>query len=293
MVDLIAAPFTAFDNDGSVNLDAIPGQVERLRADGVAGAFVCGTTGESSSLTADERAAIAATWLEHRSGLEIIVHVGHANVGEARRLATHAESLGAQAIGAVPPYYQRPKNIDALVHICGRIAEAAPRTPYLYYHIPSMTHVDLPMPEFVAAARERIPTFAGVKYTDEGLTDLDRCLEVGAGLRFLFGRDEILLTALALGVTAAVGSTYNFMAPHFHRIADAHSKGDPATAQALQRQARQLVDIGVRHGGLPAFKALASRGGPDLGPCREPVATLTGEQRAQLYDEVGQLGLLV
>lgn len=291
MVELIAAPFTAMHTDGSVHLEAIPEQAERMRADGVAGVFICGTTGESSSLTSDEREAIAETWLANRSDLEVIVHVGHANVGEARRLAAHAESIGAQAIGAVPPYYQRPKDIDALVHVCARIAAAAPRTPYLYYHIPSMTHVNLSMPEFVAAAREHIPTFAGVKYTDEGLTDLDRCLQVGAGLRFLFGRDEILLTALALGVTAAVGSSYNYAAPHYHRIADAHSKGDPTTAQALQRQARQLIDIGIRYGGLPAFKALGSRRGPELGPCREPVPTLTDEQRAELYDEVARLGI--
>ncbi|WP_063766191.1 dihydrodipicolinate synthase family protein [Streptosporangium amethystogenes] len=308
-VRLIAAPFTPMCADGALNLSVVPAQAAHLAGSGVAGVFVGGTTGEWPSLTVDERTRLAVSWLrarddlrdssragvrdddgtrdDLRDGLEVIVHVGHDNVREARALAAHAESTGANAIAALPPHFFRPRTVAELVELCGRIAGAAPTLPFLYYHIPSMSGVDLPITQFVRAAREHIPTFAGVKFTDYRLADFDRCLQ--ESVRLCFGRDEILLAALALGATEAVGSTYNFAAPLFHRLARAHADGDLVTARRLQSLVRQAVDVCETFGGLPALKTAASMLGPELGPCRAPLRPV---DRDALRAELDRLGLL-
>ena len=84
---LVAAPFTPFNADRSINLDAIPTYARFLRANGVSAAFVCGTTGEGLSLTLEERLAVSAKWVESADkSLPVIVHVGHTCLEDARKL---------------------------------------------------------------------------------------------------------------------------------------------------------------------------------------------------------------
>ena len=305
---LIAAPFTAFHPDGTLDLDAVPDQARLLRGNGVAGAFVCGTTGECGSLTVDERRQVAERWAEaaaaaHTHGdavtgsaapassrrpepLQIIVHVGHSCLEDARRLAAHAADLGVAGIASVGPYYHRPAGIDELVDWCARVAAAAPDLPFFYYHIPSLTGVDLPMDAFLVAAAKRIPTFAGIKFTHHGLGELARCREAAAETpdppELLFGRDEMLLPALSLGVRAAVGSTYNFAAPLYLALARSLHDGDLEAARQAQATARRMIEVAGRYGGQPALKAVAGMVGRDLDPCRPPLRTLDAEQRARL-----------
>src|SRR4051794_5518187 len=92
---LVAAPFTPFHADRSLNLEAIAGYARLLRANRVAAAFVCGTTGEGLSLTVDERRQVAERWLQvSEARLPIIVHVGHTCLDDARALAAHAQQIG-------------------------------------------------------------------------------------------------------------------------------------------------------------------------------------------------------
>src|SRR5690554_5719942 len=88
---LIAAPFTPFHADGQLNLRMIERQAAHLIASGVSGAFICGTTGESASLTIAERKLIAQRWVEVAGReLAIIVHTGHNCLADSRELAAHA-----------------------------------------------------------------------------------------------------------------------------------------------------------------------------------------------------------
>ena len=100
---LMAAAFTPFHADGSLNLGPVEQQAERFTRQGLRGVFVCGSTGEGPALTTAERMAVAKRWCEvGRDSLEIIIHVGHASVEEARLLAADAEKNGAAGIAALP-----------------------------------------------------------------------------------------------------------------------------------------------------------------------------------------------
>jgi N-acetylneuraminate lyase len=289
---LIAATFTALRDDGSINVRTVEVQAQALVEQGLRGAFVCGTTGEGASLTTAERMDVAERWCAvARDNLEIIVHVGHTSLSEARALAAHAQRAGAAAIAAVAPFYYKPRDVAELVDVCAEVAEAAPRVPFYYYHIPSMTGVDLPMADFFLAAKERIRTLAGIKFTHEDLADYGRCLDLADGrYEIFFGRDEMLLAGLSLGARSAVGSTYNFAAPLYQRIFDAFERGDTAAAREAQIIAREMIRIAAKYGGLPALKAMMGQIGIECGPCRLPLRTLAPDRRERLREECERIG---
>ena len=281
---LIAAPFTAFHADGSLALDVIPLQKAQLVADGVSGAFVCGSTGEGASLTILERKQVAEAWIRSAPhDLPILVHVGHTAIAESCELARHAESMGAAAFAAYAPHYFKPGSVEDLVRCCETIAAAAPSLPFYYYHIPSMTGVGLSCEAFLAVAQQRIPNLAGIKFTHENLMDYLACLRFADGhYDLLFGRDECLLAALALGAQGAVGSTYNYLAPLFNELRTAYAGGDLERARALQEKANRIIQIMIDHGGQAAGKVIASLRGVELGPVRAPMRPLDGAQVARL-----------
>jgi N-acetylneuraminate lyase len=289
---LVAAPFTPFRADGGID----EGTIERLAAalgdDGVTAAFVCGTTGEGPSLTTAERKRVAERWVASApANLRIIVHVGAACGGDCRDLAAHAAGSGAAAIGCLAPFFFRPATVRDLVDFCRPVAAAASDLPFYYYHIPSMTGAAFPMIDFLRAAADAIPTLAGVKYTHDDLHDLMRCLRFEDG-RFdvLFGRDEMLLAGLACGVQGAIGSTYNFMAGVYHGLIAAFRAGDLETARRHQAVAGDAIAAMLRHGGLPAGKAIMALRGLDCGPVRPPLAALDADRRESLARALAALG---
>ena len=288
---LIAAPFTPMNPDGSLNLPMIDKQAGSLVENNVAGAFICGTTGEGLSLTIDERLQVAERWVNAARSLRVIVHVGHQSVAESRTMAAHAERSKAHAFATIGPTFFRAGNADQLVDFCAQIAEAGPGLPFYYYHIPSMTGVDFSMFDFLRAASHRIPNLAGIKFTHENLMDYSRCLNFEEGrFNILFGRDEMLLAAAAMGATGAVGSTYNFMAPVYHRLLTALETGDIEAARRFQFQAIQIIAIMSRHGGQVAGKAMMKIIGLDCGPSRAPLRNLPPEALKSLARELEQAG---
>ncbi|HEY0946897.1 MAG TPA: dihydrodipicolinate synthase family protein [Opitutaceae bacterium] len=291
---LIAAPFTPFNNDRSLNPAAIPAYAALLRANGVGAAFVCGTTGEGLSLTVAERIRVAEEWMRvSDAALRIIVHVGHTALDDARALAAHAARIGAAAIGAMAPCFFKPRDADELVAWCEALAAAAPDVPFYYYHIPSMTGVTLPMVDFLARADGRIPSLAGIKYTHEDLDDYEACVQYSGGrYEILFGRDELLLEGWARQALGAVGSTYNYAAPLYRRLIEATERHDLARARLLQDQAIRMIKacngVGVTH--LAASKAIMALLGVDCGPVRLPLRQPDAAQLALLRENLESIG---
>jgi N-acetylneuraminate lyase len=279
---LIAAPFTPMQADGAVNLDAVAPYARWLHRNGVVGAFICGTTGEGISLTMDERRQLAERWVATApTGLRVIVHVGHNALGDCQALAAHAQSIGADSIACMAPFFFKPAGVAGVVDWCAEVAAAAPRLPFYFYHMPSMTGVSVQVSDFLRLASKRIPNLAGVKFTFEDLEDFGRCLELEDG-RFdmLFGRDELLLSALKLGARGAVGSTYNCAARLYRALIAAHQQGDATKAADLQALAVRMIDAFLACGAHPiaAFKWFMSRVGIDCGPPRLPIMSPTPEQ---------------
>jgi N-acetylneuraminate lyase len=289
---LIAATFTPMDDHGAVDLTAIPATVEALRQRGVQGVYVCGSTGEGPSLTTEERMTVAEAYVQAAEGImPTVIQVGHNSVEDARHLATHAAQIGADGISAVPPNYFMPDSLTTLVETMAHVADAAPETPFYYYHIPVMSGIAFDMPEFLETASARIPTLAGLKFSSRDLDLMQLCKKVEDG-RFtvLFGVDEMLLSGLVAGCDGAVGSTYNFMGPLFRTIMGHYEAGDLPQAQERQGDAIELIRIMIRHGGLPALKAVMTLSGVPSGPTRLPLKALSANQIDRMGSELDALG---
>ena len=285
---IIAAAFTPFDAHGALATDRIAAQVRALVADGANGAFVCGTTGEGAALTTDERKRVAAaTTAAAPKGFEVIVHVGHASAQEARELAAHAASVGATGIAAVAPYFLKPRSAVEVVDSLAIVAGGAPDLPFFHYHIPSVSGVTVPAADVAREARARIPNFAGVKFTGNDLGDLGRVIDVcGDTLRVFYGLDDMLLPAVALGVRAAVGMSFNYTTPVARALVEAFDRGDLPTARRQQRVIRDLLGAAAPFGLINGLKAVAPQLAVDCGPCRAPLTTLSAAESAVILETV-------
>lgn len=293
LTGLVAATHSPFHADGSLNLAVVEKQAAHLAASGVNFAFICGSTGESHSLTLEERRALAVRWMEVTRGskLKVVVHVGTNCLADARTLAAQAQELGAVAVAALAPSYFKPRSVASLVDCCAEIAGGCPDLPFFYYDIPVLTGFTLPMPEFLTQARDRIPNLAGIKFTNSDLMMFQQCLRFdGGAFSVPWGCDEYLLAALALGATGAVGSSYNFAAPVYNRVIAAFERGDLPAARDEQFRSVQLIALLASRGYMGAAKATMKMLGVDVGPARLPNGSLSAEQRATLRADLEKLG---
>lgn len=292
---LVAATHTPFKKDGSLNLDGVEKIAAHLLANKVEIAFIGGSTGESHSLNVDERMKLAKKWFEIAKGtrLKVVVHVGSNCLEDARALSRQGQELGALAISALTPSYFKPRNVDALVDCCSFIASAAPQTPFYYYDIPTMTGVNLPMPEFLERAGKSIPNLKGLKFTNVDFMSFQLCGQMEGGrFEILWGVDEMLLPALSVGAHGAVGSTYNFAAPIYHRIMDAFKKFDFETARNEQLRSIRLVNILVKRGYMASAKAMMGMLGVDVGSPRLPNGSLKQDEFASLKSDLEKEGYI-
>jgi len=291
LTGLVAAPYSPFHADGSLNPDAIAPYADFLIDKGIRGVFISGSTGEGHSLSVDERMTIADRWVKAvRKRIPVMVHVGHNSLAEARALAVQAQNIGADAIAALAPSYYKPKTVDDLIEFLAPIAAAASALPFYFYHIPSMTNVLLPMAELLRQGRKRIPTLNGLKFTHNDMMELQECLAAGGGdFDVVFGFDEMLLAGLALGCRGAVGSTYNLAAPIYLRLIAAFEKGDLATARREQFKSVQLARTLHEFGLMRAGKAVMALLGVNCGQVRPPLNPISGKEIEALRDRMNQL----
>lgn len=292
LTGLVSAAFTPMRADGALNLPQIEPLVDSMHRDGVAGLFVCGSTGEGPLLTVEERRAVAAAFVAAARGrMPVIVHVGSSSPAEAALLAAHAQEIGADAVAAVAPWYFKPATVELLVDCLVDIAAAAPRVPFYYYHIPVMTGVSLDVVEVLRQGARRIPNLAGLKYTHNTLDEFLSLVRLDGGrYDVLFGRDEMLLAGLALGAQGAIGTTYNFAAPLFRRVIEAFQNLQLDEARHCQAQAVSMISLLLRLGGLGAFKGTMRLLGVDCGPVRRPVAPIDDAQLSHIECELKKIG---
>lgn len=283
---LIAAAFTPFHADGSLHLELVPALVDKLVNDGIKGIFVCGSNGEGPNMTTEERMQVAEAFVKaSNKRVLIIVHVGHSSIAESRRLAVHAAEIGADAFSAVAGFYFKPVSVSNLVDCMAEIAAAAPGLPFYYYHIPHLTGVGMDMVEFLNLAKDVITNLAGIKYTSTALHEYQACLNFENG-RFdiLFGVDEMLLPALAVGAQGAIGSTYTFAAPLYLKTVDAFHRGNLQEARGHHAYMVDVIKVLLKYPPIPGQKAIMQMLGWDFGPCRLPLTTLDRVS----YDEFRQ-----
>lgn len=292
---LIAAPFTAMDKAGNLNTDMVPEYYNLLRKNGVAGAFINGSTGEGVSLTQREKQMHAEKWADcYKSDgtVRIINLVGGTSYKECIENAIISYQAGISAIAVLGPYYFKPADENYLAEFVARVGESVPDMAVYYYHIPVLTGVNIPMARFIIKISEMLPNFVGIKYTNEDFMDFMSCLNYkGGAYEMLWGRDENLLPSLAIGAKGAVGSTYNYAAPLYNELIKAYNEGRIDEARRLQNLSIKMISLLGKYGGMGTGKAFMKYIGLDCGEFRSPVRNPDAIAYSMFKKDVEALGI--
>ena len=290
---LIAAPFTPMNPDGSLNTSLIPKYYQFLKQNKVTGAFICGSTGEGVSLTMQEKKDTTKAWADctkDDADFKVMLLTGGTCIDDCIELAKFAQQEGIYAVSFTAPFYFKPADAKALAACCKAIADEVPDMPFYYYHIPVLNGCYVAMIDLLKELDGEIPNFVGIKYTHEDFMDFLSCMQFQKGkYDMLWGRDENMLSALALGTKGAVGSTFNYAAPLYYALIDAFKNNDLKKAQSLQQQSIDMITLLGKYGGIATGKAYMKLVGIDCGEFRLPVKNMNDGQFELFKKEVEQL----
>lgn len=287
----LVAPVTPFRENGDLDLGMVEALAELLISRGAQGFYLCGGTGEGMLLTAEERMEVLEKWRDVvPDSVPLLVHVGAVCLRESVELARHAARAGAAAVSSVTPSFYAARDMDILVEYFAEIAAAAPELPFYYYHAASSPGLKVKGYDFLVAAEKRIPSLGGMKFTHEDQMDLGRCLRFRGGkYEMLYGKDEMMLGALATGATGFVGGTFNMVSPLVRRVVSSFQAGQLEQAQADYARIVDIVAAFGKAGGLPAVKAAMAGLGVDCGPVRLPLRQVKPHELDQLLAEIRQI----
>ena len=187
--------------------------------------------------------------------------------------------------------YFKLDQLETLVEMMEYVTADAQDLPFYYYHIPVLTGLHFDMVEFLRRASARIPNLVGLKYTSPALDQYQRCLELDGG-RFdvLWGVDEMMLGALAVGAKGAVGSTYNVATRVYLQLMAAFRQGNMEEARLWQSRSIKLIGALASYPFYASLRELMKLLGMDCGPCRLPQKNLTGEQALALRRNLDEIG---
>jgi dihydrodipicolinate synthase/N-acetylneuraminate lyase len=268
---VVAATVTPL-RDGGRALDrpAVARLTRFLRAGGVTGVFVAGTTGEGLLLDMDERKALAEQFIEDAGGLQVAIHAGAQTTADAVRLAEHARDAGASAVAAVAPPFYRLDDAELAAHFEAVGAACAP-VPFYLYEFAARAGYAIP-PALVGELQGRLENLAGMKVSDPQLRDVEAY--VLPGLDLLVGSETLIPDALDLG---AVGAVSGLAAAFPRAVVRVLEGADPAAAAGSLRGAL------ARHPFQAALKtALIAQDVLDDASVRAPLRGLTGSERREL-----------
>ena len=220
-----------------------------------------------------------------------MMFLGGTNIKECKELARISEESGADAISFTSPFYFKPANVQQLAKCCAEIAAAAPNTAFYYYHIPVLTGGNYAMIDLLQEIDDKVLTFKGIKYTHEDFMDFLSCMNFrNRKYNMLWGRDENMLSALALGCKGAVGSTFNYAAPLYHDLMAAFEERRLEDANKIQQKSIDMIRLLGKYGGIATGKAYMKLVNVDCGEFRLPIANMSAESFISFGKDVESLG---
>ena len=272
---IFPAFYACYEDDGSISPARTRALAKYLLGKGVKGLYVGGSSGECIYQSVDERKIILENVMDAVGGkLAIIAHVACNNTADSQELARHAESLGVDAIAAIPPiYFHLPPY--GIAQYWNDISAAAPHTDFIIYNIPQLAGVALSIP--LLQEMRQNPRVIGVKNSSMPTQDIQMWKdEGGADFVVMNGPDEQFISGLAMGATGGIGGTYAVMPELFQKVYALYQTGDMPTAAAVQNDiCRIIYKMCAAHGNLYAvMKAILKKRGCDIGSVRQPLPAL-------------------
>lgn len=274
---VIPAFYACYDDEGEVSPERTRALARHLLKKGVKGLYVGGSSGECIYQSVDERKLALEQVMEEVGGkLTVIAHVACNNTADSQELARHAESLGVDAIAAIPPiYFHLPPY--AVAEYWNDISAAARNTDFIIYNIPQLAGVAL-TPALLTEMK-RNPRVIGVKNSSMPTQDIQLWKDLG-GEDFVVmnGPDEQFISGLAMGATGGIGGTYAVMPELFLKARELFCAGSVIEAAEVQSDiCRIIYKMCEARGNLYAvMKAILAGRGVACGGVRKPLPSLGG-----------------
>lgn len=268
--------------DGKVNYPMMEQLLRRQIEAGIPAVVIAGTTGESPTLSDNEKTELFRRCKEYAgNACKIIAGTGTNSTEHAIALSVAAEEAGVDALLVVSPYYNKSTPDGLFAHYLS-IAHAV-SLPLILYNVPTRTGVDIPVSVYQRLAR--IPNIIGVKEASSDITKIARIkLACGPDFSVWSGNDDQIVPVLSLGGNGVISVLSNIYPSETHAMCQAALNGDYETAAALQLQFLPLIDLlFCEVNPIPVKEALKCIG-YDCGECRLPLSRLTKEHKQQIQD---------
>ena len=271
--------YACYDDEGNVSEERTIALVNFLIEKGVAGLYVGGSSGECIYLDIEERKKTLEAVMKAAKGrIRIIAHVACNNTRDSRILASHAQSLGVDAIAAIPPiYFRLPEK--AIAKYWNDISDAAPDTDFIIYNIPQLAGVSLTLPLLSEMLKNE--KVVGIKNSSMPVQDIQMFLrqakKQNREITVFNGPDEQFISGRVIGAGAGIGGTYAVMPEIYVRMDEAVRKGDLTLAGKLQDAANEVTYTMCSAKGnmyAVAKKVIEKRIGLCLGGVRLPLLNL-------------------
>jgi 4-hydroxy-tetrahydrodipicolinate synthase len=253
------AMVTPFRKDLSLDEDAMRRLVRRQIAAGINFLVPCGTTGESPTLSHEEHLRVVAITIEEAKGkVPVLAGAGGYNTQHVIEMVREAESLGADGILSVTPYYNKPTQ-EGLFHHFKAIA-AATSLPIILYNVPPRTNVNID-PATVRQLSE-IENIIGVKEASGNISQITQVIQrVPEDFLVLSGDDALTLPLAAMGGRGIISVASNVIPAEMTRLAQLCLAGNFAEARALQRKWMPLLEVNfIETNPTPVKAAMAEMG---------------------------------
>ena len=273
------AMVTPFLN-GAVNYPMAELLLKRQIDAGIPAVILAGTTGESATLSDEEKLELFRRCKRYAGDdCMIIAGTGSNNTAHATALSREAEEAGADALLVVSPYYNKANPEGLLAHFMA-IAHAV-SIPVILYNVPSRTGVDIPVS--VYRRLSTIPNIAGVKEASTDITKIARIRsQCPPGFAVWAGNDDQAVPVISLGGQGVISVLSNVAPVQTNAMARAALDGDLDTAAALQCELLPLIDLLFCEVNPIPVKEAMGLIGYDCGSCRLPLTSLTKENQEKL-----------
>ncbi len=276
------------EDNKTVNEKMLRELVEFHLGMGADGFYIVGSTGEGLLLTEEERRRVCEITVSQVKGRKpVIAHIAAMNFNEALRLARHAEECGADALSAIPPLFFQYTEQN-IYDYYKTLAESTSLPFIMYNH----TAVNGGMPaDIVTKMFKEIDNITGVKWTVNNYFELMKLKDMTDGkMNVINGPDEMLISGLAAGADAGIGTTYNVMLPLFLEVYKNFSEGNVEEARKIQYKINRVVDCMIKYKVLPATKYMYKMMGFNVGEAVYPMSVYTDAEKASFEADLKEAG---
>ena len=270
---IIPAFYACYDDNGNISPERVREMTRWLIGQGVKGLYVGGSSGECIYQGKEERKVVLENVMAEAKGkITVIAHIACNNTADSCELAAHAESLGVDAIAAIPPiYFKLPPH--AIAKYWNDMSAAAPNTDFIIYNIPQLAGVSLTVPLLKEMLKN--PRVIGVKNSSMPTQDIQMWIDEGA---LVFnGPDEQLISGLVMGAVGGIGGTYSVMPKLYVELYRCVKAGEMAKALEIQNDCCRIIyKLCSGHGNMYAMikETLRKLGCPNCGSVRAPLAEI-------------------